>query len=122
MYFYSVHNDYGDLVKPKRGWKYKFSTEDELKFVSFTEFCWEVSIPKTMDMLKADIVHYLEYCGLQNTFKNGEPSKISFVIFHNAGTSFFSNRCGTLYVKIFLFFWFVFGLGGISLCVVTFIV
>ena len=69
-----MHKDYADDVKPKCGRHYKLSTEDELKLVDYMQFCWEMSVPRTMEMLKPDIVHYLQFCRLPNTFKNGEPS------------------------------------------------
>ena len=81
---YSVHNDYGDFVKPKRGCKYKFSTMDELKLVKYTEFCWEMNVPKTIEMLKPEVVHYLQFCGLPYTFKNGEPSDYFFLNLHSS--------------------------------------
>ena len=59
----------------KRGPKFKFTTKHELTLLMYTEFCWERSIPKMQDMLKAEVVEYMEMEGIANTFKNHEPSK-----------------------------------------------
>ena len=70
---YSVHNDYADDSKPKRGPKFQMSTESELELVSSTNYCWERNVPRTQEMLKSEICHYLDVEGFENRFKHGIP-------------------------------------------------
>ena len=59
--------------KPKRGPRYKFATKDELYLVEYSMFCWARNIPKTEDMLRPEIAHYLQVEGIPNTFKHTVP-------------------------------------------------
>ena len=71
----SVHNDYPDDCKPKRGRKYALQTVDELDIVNYTNFCWEMNFPKTQKMLKPDIALHIRVEGLENKFKYAEPGE-----------------------------------------------
>ena len=73
---FSVHKGYSEDRKPKRGPKFKFSTKDELHLVAYTNYCWEQNAPRTQEMLKPEIVHYMQVQRITNTFKHGEPGKV----------------------------------------------
>ena len=75
-HFFSVHNDYPEGCRPKQGQKFAVRTADELDLVAYTNFCWEVNIPKTKKMLQPEIVHHLKMEGIENKFKNGEPGGV----------------------------------------------
>ena len=69
----SMHKEYPEDQRPKRGRKYALRTLDELDVIQYTNFCWEVSILKTQKMLKPEVTHHLKVEGIENKFKHGEP-------------------------------------------------
>ena len=73
LIYFRVTKKYGDDKKPKHGPQYKFSTKDELQLVAFTNYCWERNVPKTEEMLRPEIVHYMYTEGIQNRFKHKTP-------------------------------------------------
>ena len=57
------------------GPKKKFSQELENDMATYVDFTWEIGIPRTEKMFAQELVHFMEYKGLKNTFPNIRPGK-----------------------------------------------
>ena len=53
----------------------KLSDECEKQMVEYCDLCWELGIPKTRDMFSGEVVHYMQYDGIPNTFPNVRPGE-----------------------------------------------
>ena len=42
----------------------------------YCHFCWEIGIPKTQERFLHELVHYMEYYGVDNKFKKTMPGTI----------------------------------------------
>ena len=74
--------DQGNVLRPVQGPKKKFEHASEENMVEYIDFCWEIGIPKTEEMFSEELVHFMEYNGIRNTFPKVKPGKhYNFEIF-----------------------------------------
>ena len=60
-------------LRPPQGPKKKFESASENEMVQYSSFCWEIGIPKTKDRFAHELVHYMEYYGIENKFAKVLP-------------------------------------------------
>ena len=63
----------GRPIREKQGPKFKISLEEEKQMVDYLADCWNKGDPRTQLQFGAEIVHFLEVYGLENTFRRGIP-------------------------------------------------
>ena len=69
----------GAVMQPSQGPKKKFEQASEAQMADYCHFCWEIGIPKTQEHFLHELVHYMEYYGVDNKFKNKMPGTIFIV-------------------------------------------
>ena len=66
----------GGNMRPSQGPKKKFQEASEAQMADYCHFCWEIGIPKTQERFLHELVHYMEYYGVDNKFKKTMPGTI----------------------------------------------
>ena len=60
-------------MRPELGPKKKFEEATEKEMAEYCDFAWEIGIPKSKDRFGHELVHYMEYFGIRNSFKKTVP-------------------------------------------------
>ena len=68
----------GGVLRPNQGPKTKFSSTSEQNMAQYLDYCWEIGLPKTEERFSEELVHYMQYAGIQNSFPNVQPGEYYF--------------------------------------------
>ena len=68
----------GSPLRPVQGPKNKFNKACEKEMIKYLEYCWEIGIPRTQDRFSHELVHFMEYNGIRNTFPKTQPGTYFF--------------------------------------------
>ena len=70
-------------MRPEQGPKRKFEEATEKEMVEYTDFGWEIGIPKSKDRFAHELVHYMEFFGIRNKFQKTIPGKNNISVKRN---------------------------------------
>ena len=68
----------GGKMRPAQGPKKKFESASEQDMAEYCNFLWQLGIPKTKERFSLELVHYMDYYGIENKFAKVIPGKQKF--------------------------------------------
>ena len=63
----------GGKIRPPQGPKRKFEESCEKDMVDYLDYCWQIRIPRTQQRFGHELIHFMEFYGIHNDFKNVQP-------------------------------------------------